>query len=160
MIAIISQARLNSSRLPGKILKKISGTSLLDRFLDRILRAKTVDKIIIATTQNKEDKKIIAFAKRRRLDYFSGSEKDVLDRYYQAAKKFGVDTIVRVTTDNPLMDPRLIDTLVNYYKKHRRQFDYVSNVQPPTFPDGMDIEVFSFAALKQAWQEARLPSER
>lgn len=161
MIAAIIQARMGSNRLPGKVLKKISGKTLLEHLINRAGKARTIDKVIVATTDNPEDKKIADLAKKIGVDFYRGSENDVLDRYYQAAKEFKtVDTVVRLTGDCPLMDPGVVDRVVDFYKNNREKFDYVSNVRPPTFPDGMDTEVFSFAALEKSWQDAKLPSER
>ncbi|MEK7463289.1 MAG: glycosyltransferase family protein [Patescibacteria group bacterium] len=158
-IAII-QARMSSTRLPGKVLKKIGGRTLLEILIERVKRATFVNKIIIATTDKEEDKKIVDLAKKLGLEYFQGSENDVLDRYYQAAKKFKADIIIRMTGDCPLMDPKVIDRVVGFYKENSDKFDYASNVHPPTFPDGMDVEVFPFEVLKKTWKNAELPSER
>ena len=161
MVIAIIQARLGSTRLPGKVLKKILGKPMLERMIERLKRSKTIDKIVIATTDNPEDKKVADLAKKIGIDYYQGSENDVLDRYYRAAKKFKTgDIIVRLTGDCPLMDSRVVDQVVNFYKKNKKKFDYVSNVRPPTFPDGMDMEVFSFESLERAWQNAELQSER
>lgn len=161
MVAAIIQARFNATRLPGKVLKKLLDKTLLEQMIERLKRAKTLDKIIVATTDNLEDGKVADLAKKLGLDFFRGSENDVLDRYYQAAKKFGVDdVVVRLTGDCPLIDPELVDKVVDFYKKNKEEFDYASNVHPPTFPDGMDVEVFSFKAMEKAWHFARLPSER
>lgn len=161
MVIAIIQARLGSTRLPGKVLKKILGKPMLERMIERLRRSKTIDKIIVATTNNQEDKKIIVLAKKIGVDFYLGSESDVLDRYYQAAKKFGTDGIVvRLTGDCPVLDPKVVDQVVNFYKKNKEKFDYVSNVRPPTFPDGMDVEVFSFKVLEKAWHFSKLPSER
>lgn len=151
---------MGSTRLPGKVLKKIGGRTLLEILVERVKRATLVDKIVIATSDSAEDKKIADLAGKLGLDSYRGSEKDVLDRYYQAAKKFKADIIVRITGDCPLMDPKILDQVVEFYKENSDKFDYASNVRPPTFPDGMDVEIFSFAALEKAWQNAKLPSER
>ena len=134
---------------------------MLELMIERLKRSKTADKIIIATTDSLEDKKIVDLAKKIGVDFYRGSENDVLDRYYQAAKEFGADDIiVRLTGDCPLIDPEIVDSVVDFYKKNKGKFDYVSNVRPPTFPDGMDVEVFSFKSLEKAWNFAKLPSER
>lgn len=151
---------MGSVRLPGKVLKKIGGKTLLEILIERVKRAAFIDKIVIATTDKAEDKKIVDLAKKVKLDYFRGSENDVLDRYYQAAKKFKADIIIRITGDCPLMDPKIIDRAAKFYKENSDKFDYVSNVRPPTFPDGMDVEVFPFEVLKKTRKNAKLPSER
>lgn len=160
MIAVIIQARFGSTRLPGKVLKKINGKTLLEILIERLRHCASVKDIIIATTDNPKDEKIVALAKKLKVPFFRGSEHDVLDRFYQAACKFNVDDIVRVTSDCPLMDPAIVDGVVSFYKKNKEHLDYASNVDPPTFPDGMDVEVFSFGALERIWRQAKLPSDR
>ncbi len=158
MVTVIIQARMGSTRLPEKIFKKILAKPMLEYMIERVRRAKTIDKIIIATTTNSGDEKVVSLAKKLGLAIYRGSENDVLDRYYQAAKKFKSDIIVRLTGDCPLIDPFILDKVVSFFKKNK--FDYASNTHPPTFPDGMDVEVFSFKALEKAWREAKLSSER
>lgn len=157
-ILIISQARMGSTRLPGKVLKEISGKPLIWYLIKRIEQIKTPYKFIIATSLNENNKPLIEFAKELKIDYFEGNEDDVLDRYYQAAKKFIGDIIVRITSDCPLMEPDLVDRALNMFLNGN--FDYLSNCHPYTYPDGYDIEIFSFEALEKAWNEAELPSER
>ena len=104
------------------------------------------------------NKPIIKFAKKNKIDFFIGDEDDVLDRYYQAAKSFKGDIIIRITSDCPLIDPKIIDQLLEIY--FEGNYEYLSNVHPPTYPDGYDTEIFSFKALEKAWKKAKLPSER
>jgi glutamate-1-semialdehyde 2,1-aminomutase/spore coat polysaccharide biosynthesis protein SpsF len=158
MLAAIIQARMGSTRLPGKTLRDLAGQPLLAHLLDRVAASKFVEAVVIATTVDSRDDAIVAFARARGLECYRGSETDVLDRVYQAARRFGVDPIVRVTPDCPLLDPRVIDAIVEVYRSG--EYDYVANTAPPTYPDGLDGEVFSFAALERAWREARRPSER
>lgn len=160
MIVAIVQARSGSTRLPKKVLKKVEGKPLLEHLLLRLKRAKTPDKIIVATTDQKDDDAVARIAKRQNIETYRGSENDVLDRYYWAAKNANADTIIRITGDCPLIDPHIVDNVVNYYKKNYPKFDYVCNALVPTFPDGMDVEVFLFDALQRAWNNARLASER
>lgn len=160
MISAIIQARVNSTRLPNKVLKRVCGKTLLEHEVSRVKRVKSIDSIIIATTRNKDDNAIARVANRLGVRCFRGEENDVLDRYYHAAQQIGADDIVRITGDCPLIDPTIIDLVVGCYLKNKRKFDYISNVSPPTFPDGMDVEVFSSSALLQSWREAKLPSER
>ncbi|MDO8564872.1 MAG: GNAT family N-acetyltransferase [bacterium] len=160
MIVAIIQARMGSTRLPGKVLMKAGGKTLLEHLVRRVKRARTLDAIVVATTENLEDDAIAALAKKLLVGVFRGSEHDVLDRYYRAAEQAKADTVVRLTGDCPLMDPQVIDRVVSLFKKNQRRYDYVSNVRPPTFPDGMDVEVFSFKVLQKMWREAELPSER
>ena len=160
MIAAIIQARMGSTRLPGKVLIDIQGKPVLEHVIERVRKSRLVDDIIIATTDNEQDKAIIDFAKARGLYYYAGSEDDVLDRFYQAAQKFGAETIVRITPDDPFKDPEVIDKVIGYYLANKDKLDYVSNTIKPTYPEGLDVEVFSFVALERAWREAKMPSER
>lgn len=161
MVTAIIQARLGSTRLPGKVLKEILGKPMLELMINRLKQSKTIDKIVIATTDNLEDEKIAGLAEKIGIDFYRGSETDVLDRYYQTAKKFKAnDIVIRLTGDCPLIDSGVVDLVVDFFKKNRKKFDYVSNVRPPTFPDGIDTEVFSFETLEKAWRLAKLPSER
>lgn len=157
-VGVIVQARMGSTRLPGKVLKKVQGKTLLEFLIERVKIAKLVDQVIIATTHSQKDKAIATVASRNNLKVFRGSENDVLDRYFQCANHFHLKTIVRITGDCPLIDPKIIDEVIRFYRKGR--FDYATNGIDSTFPDGMDVEVFSFKALKRAWSEARLESER
>ncbi|HIH22417.1 TPA: NTP transferase domain-containing protein [Candidatus Micrarchaeota archaeon] len=162
-IIAILQARLGSTRLPGKSMAELNGKPLLWHVIQRLKKSKTINKIVVATTTNEADNKIAQFAKSEGVGYFQGSENDVLDRYYQAAKANGTETgdvIVRVTADCPLLDPEVVDKVVGTFVKSNGKYDYVCNTQPPTYPDGLDTEVFSFATLERAWKEAKLQSER
>ncbi len=159
-IVAIIQARMGSTRLPGKVLIDIQGKPLLAHVIYRIKEARSINRIAIATTDSGKDKAIIDFAQSQGIPYFIGSEKDVLDRFYQAAKEYGAETIIRITPDDPFKDPEVIDKVVDYYLSHKDEVDYVSNTIKPTYPEGLDVEVFSFNALEKAWQEAKKPSER
>ena len=161
MIAAIIQARMGASRLPGKVLMKVLGKPLLSYQADRIKAAKVFDKVIVATTVIPEDDIIQDWCANNEVLCFRGSSEDVLDRYYKTALFYDMqphDSIARLTADCPLIDPRVIRDGVNTYKQNT--CDYLSNTNPPTYPDGFDIEVFSFAALTKAWHLAVLPSER
>lgn len=160
MITAIIQARMGSTRLPGKVLKKIKGKTLLEILIERLRQAKKIDQIIIATSTDKKNSAIVKLAKKINCPYFVGSENDVLDRIYQAAKKFKAQTIIRVTADCPFHDPELIDEIVEFYLKNKNKYDYVSNVDPPSFPDGLDLWIIPFKTLACAWKEAKLTSER
>jgi len=159
----IIQARLGSTRLPEKILLEIApGKTILECMLNRVRQSQLIERIIVATTINPADKKLIKFLEKIGQEYFIGSEEDVLDRYYQAAKAFRAepgDIIVRLTSDCPLIDSAVIDKTIKFYIDGN--FDYAANgLEPYTYPDGMDTEVFSFAALEKAWKEADKPSHR
>src|SRR3989338_842526 len=158
MIGAIVQARMGSTRLPGKVLMKISGRPVLTHIIERLKRAKLLKQIIIATTDQPIDRLIVKILKRMPVKIFRGSQDDVLDRYYQAAKIYKLGTIVRITADCPLIDPQIIDQLLRYYLKNKARFDYLG--LPKNYPEGIDTEVFTFSALRKAWQEAKLPSER
>jgi spore coat polysaccharide biosynthesis protein SpsF (cytidylyltransferase family) len=157
-ITAVIQARLGSTRLPGKTMMMLEDEPLLGHLAKRIRAAHNVNDIIIATTVEKRDDAIVEFAVNNNLKYYRGSEDDVLDRFYNTCVEFDVDTIVRVTPDCPLLDPRIVDLVVSKYMEGN--YDYVSNVIIPTFPDGLDTEVFSFHSLEKAWHEAELLSER
>ena len=158
-IVAIVQARMSSTRLPGKVLLDIMGKSLLAHIIDRISKSKLVNSnIVLATTTNPADHVIVDFANENQLDCFIGSEEDVLDRYYQAAKQADADIIVRITADDPFKDPEVMDEIIQIMIDG--DFDYVSNTIKPTYPEGLDIEVFSFESLKKAWIYGKKPSER
>jgi len=158
MILAIVQARMNSTRLPGKVMKKILRKPLIGYLLERLGKSKKVNKIVIASSRKRNNDELCKYVKRLGLDVYRGEEDDVLDRYYQAASQFNPDAIVRISGDCPLIDYKVIDRVISYYLKGN--FDYVSNVNPPTYPDGLDTEVFSFKALEEAWKNAKLKSER
>jgi spore coat polysaccharide biosynthesis protein SpsF (cytidylyltransferase family) len=160
MIAAIIQARMNSTRLPGKTLMEIGGEPLLGHLVRRARRVPHLQDVIIATTNNPADVAIVDFANRTGLRVHRGSETDVLDRFYQTAKRFGVSVILRITPDCPLLDPQVAGLVVDEYLRNKGECDYVSNVDPPTFPDGLDAEVFTFATLERSWREAEKRSER
>ena len=154
----IIQARLGSSRLKGKILSDIDGEPMLYRVYSQIKNCKLLDKIIIATSNLREDDRTIEFLEDKNIECFRGHDTNVLDRYFQCAKQVNADIIVRMTADNPLIDPEIIDSVIQHYNENN--FDYVTNNNPRTYPYGMDVEVFSFNALKQAWLKSTLPSEK
>lgn len=159
-IDAIFQVRMGSTRLPRKMFKKILGKPLLWHIIQRVEATRSVKRIILATTKSKEDIQIVNFAKELKLPYFCGSTNNVLGRFYEAARKFGSDIIVRITPDDPFKDPQIIDNFVEYFLKHKNQFDYVSNTIKPTYPEGLDIEIFTFKALERAWLEAKKSSEK
>jgi len=155
------QARMGSSRLPGKVLMQVCGRTLLELQYERIRAAGTVDRVIVATTTAKSDEAIAELCGNNKMECFQGSEDDVLDRFYQAALQAGCaagDAVIRVTGDCPLLDPEVLDQVVKFFQENG--VDYASNVNPPTFPDGLDVEVFTYEVLAKAWQEANLISER
>ena len=147
--AAIIQARYNSKRFEGKVLKKINGITLLEILIKRVKRSKKIDKIIVACTKNKKDKKIISICNKLKIKCFAGSEKNVLKRYFDCAKKFKIKNIIRITSDCPLVDPKIIDSLIDKYKKNN--LDYASNIIVPTYPDGLDVELIKFDLLKKRY---------
>ena len=156
VLAII-QARLSSKRLPGKVLKTILSKPILELQLERVKLANQIDHIVVATSTSQDDDDIKRFCDRIYIPCFRGNLNNVLDRYFQASLLFRPKNIVRITADCPLIDPEIIDKIISFY--FSGDFDYVSNALTPTFPDGLDLEVFSFRVLEEAWNEAKLPSE-
>ncbi len=157
---IISQARMTSTRLPGKVLKEVLGKPLLEYHIERLLRVRLADELVVATTTNDTDQPIVELCERLGVAYYRGSEEDVLSRYYEAAAHFGADVVVRVTSDCPLIDPGVVDEAISLYVKNRDKYDYVSNALQRTYPRGLDTEVFSMAVLEKAYKEAREQPER
>ena len=159
MIGCIIQARMGSSRLPGKaLMKSDSGKPLLYYVINQLRYCSKIKNLVIATTTNQEDDEIEKFANNNSVNVFRGIEKDVLDRYFQCAKKYSFSTIVRITADCPLIDPQIVDKVVEQF--FSGNYDFATNTLTRTFPIGTDVEVFSFSALNRAWENAQLPSER
>lgn len=160
MNAVIIQARMGSTRLPGKVMKDLMGHEVLWHVVMRASTAKRINRVIVATTRNPEDDVIETWCKKHDTPFYRGSSEDVLERYYETAKRFGVNRIIRVTSDCPLIDPFIIDRCIDAHEKGG--FDYVSNVVPGarTFPRGLDVEAFSFAALERAHRNAKESYER
>ena len=146
-IAVIVQARITSTRLPGKVLMKIKKKQMLWHVINRLKLSKKINEIILAISNRKDDDILEEFAKKNNIKYFRGSRDNVLLRYYGAAKKFQPDIIVRITSDCPLIDPGIIDLVI---KRHiKTKADYTSNVFKRTFPRGLDVEVFNFEVLEK-----------
>lgn len=160
MIAGIIQARTASTRLPNKILLKACGKTMLELMIERVMRAKKLDKILIATTVNKKDDVIENFCNDNNLEYFRGSQENVLSRYKKAADQIGAGIIVRLSSDCPLIDPLVIDRVVTTYLE--KDYDFVNNryPNPSTYPDGTSVEVFSVQLLNETNSLAKKPSER
>jgi spore coat polysaccharide biosynthesis protein SpsF (cytidylyltransferase family) len=157
-IIAITQARYGSSRLPGKILKSVKGKTLLEIHLSRILQAKQISKLKIATTTENGADEIVAIGQKLNVESYKGSVDDVLERFYFTALPESPDYVVRLTSDCPLIDPVEIDRVISTCIS--QNVDYTSNALVPTFPDGMDVEVFKFVALEKAYQLATLKSDR
>jgi spore coat polysaccharide biosynthesis protein SpsF (cytidylyltransferase family) len=156
MILGVLQARMNSTRFPGKVLMPILGRPMLDLQIERLRRCRRIDDFVVATSVNPEDQPIAELCYRIDIACFRGSEENVLDRVYRAVQPYRPDHVVRLTGDCPLADPGLIDELVQFY--FDRKCDYASNCHQPSLPDGLDAEIFTFDALEQDWREAELPS--
>nr|WP_294572350.1 glycosyltransferase family protein [uncultured Romboutsia sp.] len=155
VVAII-QARVGSTRLPKKVLKNIDDKSVLNHVVARVNQSKYIDKVVIATTDLEQDYEIVKECEKIGVNYFRGSESDVLSRYYHAAKQNNADIVIRITSDCPLIDPNVIDDIVKFYLDN--DYDVVTNavsdLTKRTYPRGLDTEVFSFDKLEQAYNEA------
>ncbi|MDA8226440.1 MAG: glycosyltransferase family protein [Desulfitobacterium hafniense] len=158
MILAILQARVSSTRLPGKVLKPIMGVPMLLRQTERIGRAKNINKMIVATSREQGDDVLEQLCLANGIYCFRGSLSDVLERFYQAAKVFNPSHVVRLTGDCPLVDPELIDKVIDYHVQGN--YDYSSNVVEPTYPDGLDVEVMRFSVLECMVKEAVLHYQR
>ena len=150
VVAII-QARMGSTRLPGKVLKKILNKPMLQYVIDQVKCATCIDDLVVATTTNSKDEQIVEFCKNASVNCFRGSEDNVLSRYYHAAKKYSADCVVRVCSDSPLIDPSVIDRVVKIFTEDGANYDYVSNTLNQTYPLGMNVEVFSLEALEKSF---------
>jgi spore coat polysaccharide biosynthesis protein SpsF len=156
----IVQARMGSTRLPGKVLMTAAGKPLLGHLLDRLAFSRTLETVVVATSTEPADDAIVAYCRSRGCLVFRGSEKDVLDRFHGAAAAHSIEVVVRITADCPLIDPTLVDEMVLLFQRHRREFDVVTNRNPLTFPDGTDLDVLSRSALDEAWARATSPRHR
>ncbi|MBZ0305533.1 MAG: aminotransferase class III-fold pyridoxal phosphate-dependent enzyme, partial [Anaerolineae bacterium] len=158
MVVAIVQARMGSTRLPNKVMKPIGGIPMIELLLSRLSQAKEVDKIVVATSVDVRNRPLVEHVRKLGYACEQGSENDVLARFVQAAKKHHADVVVRITGDCPLVDPELVDEVIRRFKA--ASVDYFSNISPPTFPDGLDIEVCIFKALEQSSQETNKQYDR
>ena len=158
MITAIIQARMGSSRLPGKVLKKFSGDCLIGHIMARLKHSRFISKIIVATTINQADDILVDWLNSRQVAVYRGSEQDVLERYYEAANYFEANNIIRITSDDPFKDPEIIDKVAQLYFNQNLDFAYNNN--PPTFAEGLDTEIFSYDALRRAHVRSKDPFER
>jgi spore coat polysaccharide biosynthesis protein SpsF (cytidylyltransferase family) len=152
-VLAIVQARYDSTRLPGKVLKKLNNKSILEIIIKRLSKCKNISKIIVACSNNKNDVKIINLCKKLKIDFFIGSEHNVLERFYKATVKFKGLNILRITADCPFVDYVIVDKIINNF--FLNNYDYASNIDPPTFPDGLDAEIFTFNVLKETYKKAK-----
>ena len=154
----IVQARMNSSRLPGKVMRSILGQPMLKLQLNRIRQANNLDLLVVATTTQTQDESIARLARKLNILVFRGSQDNVLDRYYQAVQTYQAGTIIRLTADCPLIDPQIIDQAITIFRS--KKYDFVTNTLVDTFPRGMDVEVFSSQTLQSIWRQATSPYDR
>jgi spore coat polysaccharide biosynthesis protein SpsF len=159
-IVTVIQARTGSSRFPNKILLPLSNAPLLYRMYERVAASKLKGTIVIATTTDKSDDQVEELCKDYQLNCFRGHPTDLLDRHYQAAKLLNADVVVKIPSDCPLIDPNVIDKVLQYYLDNSSKYDYVSNLHPATYPDGNDVEIMSFKVLMNACENAKLELER
>lgn len=157
-IVIVIQARLGSTRFTGKVMKDLVGKPLLVRMVERVQATSVPCEIVVATSKNSQDDALEDLCNAHQIPCFRGDELDLLDRHYQCGLKFGAEVVVKIPSDCPLIDPKIIDKTLQYYLDNH--FDFVSNLHPATYPDGNDVEVMSMKALEQAWKEAKRPLER
>jgi spore coat polysaccharide biosynthesis protein SpsF (cytidylyltransferase family) len=158
MILGIIQARVGSTRLPNKVLMKLGDKTVLENVVERVKASKLISDVFVVTTVNRNDLELVKLCSSKNIRIFCGSENDVLDRFYQVSRLLKPEHIVRITADCPLMDPEIIDLVIEKHLSDKS--DYTANIIKETFPDGEDIEVFTFKALEKAWKEAELTSER
>lgn len=159
-IVIIIQARRSSTRLPDKIMLPLAGEPLILRMFERVDYSKLADEIVIATTTNKSDDKVKEICNANKINCYRGSEEDLLDRHYKAGLEYNADVIVKIPSDCPLIDYRIIDKVLNFYLNNNDKYDFVSNLHPATYPDGNDVEVIPKNILKITHNEAKSPMER
>jgi spore coat polysaccharide biosynthesis protein SpsF len=159
-IVTIIQARMSSSRLPGKVLFPLNSEPLLFRIYERIKAAKYSGTVVVATSYDKSDDHIYHLCKSYKMEVFRGDLTDLLDRHYRAGLCYHADAIVKIPSDCPLISPSIIDKVIGFYLKNPQKYDYVSNLHPATYPDGNDVEVVGISALENAWRYARKNYER
>jgi len=150
-ISVIIQARMNSNRLPGKVLRKIDNKPIIEFLINRINKSELIDNIIVATSNNLEDNQIVDQCKRMKINYFRGSENNVLSRYYEASIKFNLKSIVRICADSPFIDHIILDKMISNFFDKSSSYDYLSNTLNQTYPVGMNIEIFTHSSLEQAF---------
>jgi spore coat polysaccharide biosynthesis protein SpsF len=156
----IIQARTGSTRFPNKVLEKINNKTLLEYYIERVKFSTSLDQIVLATTVNPADNIIEEIAQKEGISYLRGSENDLLDRYYEAAKRNNANIVVRLTSDDAFVDPDVIDRAVKIFQDNYLQLDFVNNHLEPSYPEGLDVEVYAFDALAFAWRHSKLKSER
>ena len=156
-VGAIIQARIDSSRLNRKIFTNLDGKPVLEHVINKLKKSSYIDEIIVATSNDFKDYEIIEWCKVKNIKYFNGEKEDVLSRFYHCALKYKIDTIVRVTSDNPLLDIIIVDEVIKLFNK---DFDYAANNIKKTFPHGLDVEVFNFGSLKKSFTDTNIASHR
>ena len=159
-IVTVIQARTGSTRLPNKILFNAAGKALLLHIVERIKKAKNSGRVVVATTSDNEDDIIEKLCEDNNIEIYRGHPTDLLDRHYRAALKYDADIVIKIPSDCPLIDPHIIDNVVSFFLENIDSFDFVSNLRPPTYPDGNDVEVMSMDTLRYIWKEAKKDYER
>jgi len=157
---MVIQARRSSTRMHDKIMYPLSGKPLLIRMFERVRSSKIKKEIVVATTTDIDDDKVVEICKENNINYFRGHPTDLLDRHYKAGLEFNADVVVKIPSDCPLICPNVIDEVLNFYLDHRNEYDFVSNLHPATFPDGNDVEIMPINILETAWKEADKDYER
>lgn len=159
-VVAVVQARMGSTRLPGKVMKSICNKPVIELMLERLSKSKLIDEIVVATTNLNEDNVIFDWAKKFEYSVFRGSELDCLDRHYQVGKKFDAEYVCKITPDCPFIDPQIVDKVIGYFLENSEKYDYVSNGHPPSYPDGLDMEIMHLSTLETAWKHSVDPIER
>jgi len=159
-IVTVIQARMGSSRLPGKVLLPLAGKPLLLRMYERVSLTNYAGEIVIAITEDQSDNELAVLCQKNGLNVFRGSSLDLLDRHYKTAKKYNAEAVIKIPSDCPLIDPHIIGKVILYYINNSDKFDFVSDLHPPSYPDGNDVEIMSFKALERAWINAKKDFER
>ncbi len=159
-IVCIIQARMNSTRLPGKVLMRVGGKPMIGYLIERIKKINKIEQIIISTTKNKKDNSLVSYCEKNNLSYFRGSEKNVLQRVYHSAKFYKADIILFITGDCPIIDIKIINQYMKYFLRYKKKFDYVGNAFLRSYPDGMDMHIFHFKTLKKNYEISKKKLEK
>jgi spore coat polysaccharide biosynthesis protein SpsF len=159
-IVTVIQARAGSTRLPNKVMRPLAGKPLLTRMVERVAATELAGTVVVATTTHASDEPIVTLCREEGFHCFRGDADDLLDRHYWAGLAYHADAVIKIPSDCPLIDARIIDRVINFYLAHPGEFDYVSNLHPATYPDGNDVEITTMAALETAWREATRPMQR
>ena len=159
-ILTVIQARIGSSRLPGKVLLPLADKPLILRMYERVAKSKLAGRIVVAITDDQSDNDLFKLCKQNNIEVYRGNSLDLLDRHYQTAKIFDAEVVIKIPSDCPLIDPEIIDKIIQYYINNTNKYDYVSNLHPPSYPDGNDVEIMDLKTLENAWLNAHKDFER